>query len=207
MANSSQIPTTLLQWPSVKRQASISNYGFGGSNAHVILENSPLSLPRNESSRNQNGVAFLAHQKKRLYVLTAADAVSAKSQMLNLATYLKTDRKKNETDMMANLAFTLGQRRSLLAWRLALPAASEAELISSLESEHIQPAKKIEKPRVAFIFSGQGAQWNAMGRELLEDYPIFAETIHEVDECLKSLGASWCLRGKMVSPQLLWFSY
>lgn len=125
--------------------------------------------------------------------------------MVNLATYLKKNRKPNDEDLLANLAFTLGQRRSLLSWRLAFPAASEAELISSLESENIQPTKRLEKPRVAFIFSGQGAQWNAMGRELLEDYPIFSETIQEVDECLKGFGAQWCLHGKMASPPFLWF--
>ena len=41
------------------------------------------------------------------------------------------------------------------------------------------------------IFTGQSAQWHAMGWELLSAYPVFCHTIEEVDECIRSMGASW----------------
>lgn len=54
--------------------------------------------------------------------------------------------------------------------------------------------RALETPRLGFVFTGQGAQWSAMGRELMA-YPIFNESINQASEYFKSLGSDWDLLG------------
>lgn len=96
---------------------------------------------------------------------------------------------------MADLAFTLAQRRSKLEWRAVALASSIKELITALESEDIHLSRGLKVPSLGFVFTGQGAQWPAMGLELL-DYPVFASAMEQADACLRSLGAEWSLLGE-----------
>ena len=50
-------------------------------------------------------------------------------------------------------------------------------------------------PRIGFVFNGQGAQWHAMGRELIAAYPVFGSAILRADQMLKEYGATWSLHG------------
>ena len=68
------------------------------------------------------------------------------------------------------------------------------DLISALD--HIKPRRSSKRPRLGFVFTGQGAQWHAMGRELIDQYPVFKATLIEVERQLKSFGASWSLLGE-----------
>ena len=116
--------------------------------------------------------------------------------MKNIGIYLEQRPEIFQNDLMSNVAYTLGQRRSLMQWRVAISTTSSFDLISSLNSGKICPARETEPLRLGFIFTGQGAQWNAMGRELYGRYPIFAATIDACDRCIASLGASFSLLGK-----------
>ena len=126
-------------------------------------------------------------------MLTANDDKSVKAQMKNLAIYLEQRPEAFEMSLMTNLAYTLGQRRSMLPWRVAASATSGADLIRKLSSPSLSFARTVEQPRLGFIFTGQGAQWHAMGRELMRSYPVFASTIEVADDCLVGLGAQWSL--------------
>ena len=117
-----------------------------------------------------------------------------KRQMQNLATYLQEKSDFNDRDL-GNLAYTLSQRRSLLEWKTALPALGVDDLISALERGDVQPTKADKEPRIGFIFTGQGSQWYAMGRELMT-YPVFSSVMQEADRCLKDLGSGWSLLSK-----------
>lgn len=58
---------------------------------------------------------------------------------------------------------------------------------------------RVRKPlALGFVFTGQGAQWHAMGRELLV-YPVFRESIEAADEYMKILGSPWSLLGQYCS--------
>ena len=52
---------------------------------------------------------------------------------------------------------------------------------------------------LAFVFTGQGAQWYAMGRELIAVYPAFGHSLETTDLCLRELGACWSLLGKFAA--------
>jgi acyl transferase domain-containing protein len=96
-----------------------------------------------------------------------------------------------------NLAFTLGQRRSRFLWSLTVSSSSIESFISSLSGNDLKPVKTLShQPRLGFVFNGQGAQWFAMGRELMEAYPTYLETLNKCEEALRSFGGTWSLIGK-----------
>ena len=183
-----QIPVSQRPWPSTKRFASVNNFGFGGTNAHVVLERAPF-LDKIEPELEPTT------QSRKLFVLSANDRIALETLMKKLGIYLEQRPEVFQNDLMSNVAYTLGQRRSLMQWRIAISATSSFDLIQALNSGKINPAKETEPPRIGFIFTGQGAQWNAMGRELYEQYPVFASTIDACDSYLTSLGASFSLIG------------
>jgi acyl transferase domain-containing protein len=74
-------------------------------------------------------------------------------------------------------------------------------LIKSLEFGKFKPSRTNEAPKIGFVFTGQGAQWWAMGRELIEAYPVFKDCVIEAEGYLKEFGSKWSLIGK------LFFSY
>ncbi|MCJ1437155.1 hypothetical protein MMC27_006540 [Xylographa pallens] len=239
-----KVPTSLLPWPESRlRRASVCNFGFGGTNCHVILESCSSYLNTNDvkfpckdyngliknqfpsksvlvngeklrsgsgardhelnafsnGHKPQNGHSFAASAKiistrrKQVYVLSAFEKASIITQMKNLHTYLQDRAAEKLPNLMQDLAFTLAQRRSLHAWRVSIIASSEPELIKALLDDDIKPLRSSTPPRLAFVFTGQGAQWAAMGRELIRDYPVFASTIQDADMCLKGLGTQWSL--------------
>lgn len=177
----------------------MNNFGFGGTNAHVVLERAPF-LTENEPEPEDSTI-----QSRKLFVLSANDKSALEALMKNIGIYLEQRPEIFQNDLMSNVAYTLGQRRSLMQWRVAISTASSFDLIQSLNSGKISPAKETESPRIGFIFTGQGAQWNAMGRELYEQYPVFASTMDACDRYLASFGASFSLIG--ASDYLLPISY
>lgn len=96
---------------------------------------------------------------------------------------------------LGNLAHTLGTRRSLLPWR------------SFVVTDSIEPLRELDNWTtkrsstalgLGFIFNGQGAQWFAMGRELLV-YPVFKQSLLDAESYMFSQGCSWFLLGKFSS--------
>lgn len=188
LLTSSKVPTSLTEWPKDKLlRASINNFGYGGANAHVILEAAPET----------GGRATIEHcnpiLRDRVYVVSANDSVSLQAMMANLAKHILTS---IEDDMLGDLAYTLSDRRSRLSLTAAVQGSSRAELASRLTQWSRKLSPTMRPPRLGFVFNGQGAQWHAMGRELMNSYPVFGSAIHKADEILRSYGSTWSLRGE-----------
>ena len=216
-----QVPTAPLHWKSRgPRRVSVNNLGFGGANAHAILEEVPLRATVSENLSTPNG--YIVKDKSasvknsyskllsaryqsdnlsrrpvtspsRLFVLSANDEVTVKQQMAALKVYLECHKTDTVHDILADLAFTLGHRRSLLSYRIALTASSTGELKKQLDAPCQSLKRASRTPNIAFVFTGQGANWQGMGRELFGAYPIFTSTIIAADKRLTDLGASWSL--------------
>lgn len=207
-------------WPKTKKYISVNNFGFGGTNAHVVLGKAPSiqkpqpakptqAAPQESTSMLRlftNGRSAKVQEPKpaspsntKLFVMTANDKASLLAVMKKMVVYLEQRPEIFQKDLMENFAYTIGQRRSLLQWRAAIATDSSFDLIESINSDKIIPCKQsAEKPRLGFIFTGQGAQWHAMGRELYHQYPVYAAAIDRCNECLRKLGASWSLSQELL---------
>lgn len=86
----------------------------------------------------------------------------------------------------------------MFPWRSYTLAKSFAELIENLSNDHGVPKSVRVKtsPKIGFVFTGQGAQWYAMGRELMV-YPVFRRSIEAATAYLKNLGAEWDLNEEL----------
>jgi acyl transferase domain-containing protein len=130
----------------------------------------------------------------RLYIFSAHDKSSLEKQMQNLTVYLEQRPEVFQNSLLPNLAYTLGQRRSIFSYRVAIPARSSKQLIPVLAGMEIPP-RAMKDPKIGFIFTGQGAQWHAMGKELIDAYPIFAAAMERGDRRLLELGADFSILG------------
>ena len=99
---------------------------------------------------------------------------------------------------LEHLAYSLSSRRSLMQWRYSFVASSYLELMGSLDQKSPPINKALDELRVAFIFTGQGAQWSAMGRELLHTNSQFAASLTKSDVILRGLGSSWSLVNELL---------
>ncbi|KAI3325140.1 ketoacyl-synt-domain-containing protein [Xylariaceae sp. AK1471] len=184
-----KVPVSQRPWPKNKKYISVNNFGFGGTNAHVVLERVPFTQrgPKNDADLKDDTPT------RKLFVVTANDKGSLEAILKNLVIYLEQRPEMFQKDLMADVAYTLGQRRSLLQWRVAIPALRSFDLIEAINGQKLSPGKESDPLRIGFIFTGQGAQWYGMGRELYQQYPVFANAIDYADVCLGSLGATWSL--------------
>ncbi|KAJ4409179.1 Type I Iterative PKS [Gnomoniopsis sp. IMI 355080] len=183
-----KVPTFQQPWPSDKKYISINNFGFGGSNAHCVLAKPP------PQHRIEQTKAVYSGRTQRLFVLSANDEGSTKNTLSNLSIFLEQHPEVFQKQLLRNLAYTLCHRRSHLSWRIGLVASSAAELVEAVSSSDTKPVRAAQQaPRIAFVYTGQGAQWHAMGRELMEAYPVYAKTMEDADRCLADLGAQFSL--------------
>lgn len=191
-----QIPTKLEDWAAQNgiRRASINNFGYGGANAHVIVEDYSTFINTTSQHLIQNPtLQTTISPRSRLFSLSGKDEQAATRIATNLLEHLREVSPGSEQDYLNSLAYTLGQRRSKLPWTNVQSASTLKELTRKLDASKSSPRKTQEKPKVAFVFTGQGAQWWAMGRELIEAYPIFKSTITEANGYLQAMGCTWDL--------------
>jgi acyl transferase domain-containing protein/short-subunit dehydrogenase len=167
-----EIPVKGRQWPrgSRRRLAGISSFGFSGTNAHAILEESPVreSVPR-AYDRPLHILAVSARSASALAVLTGryADLLS-----------------KGESSI-GDIAFTANAGRAHFAHRIAAVGSSFDELrtslFSALPGEHIRDREGIHP---VFLFPDAGALRAGIGKELYDTHPTFRSTL---DECARLL--------------------
>ena len=128
-----------------------------------------------------------------LYILSANDRDSLSRYSALLAEYLSERPIYLNFNILRSLAFTLGQRRTLLPWKIAIPATHQDELIQKLKDVSLTPTRSVGQPRIGLVFSGQGSQWPRMGTQLYYVYPAYASAIRDADRILTALGAPWSL--------------
>lgn len=186
-----------MSWPRGKTYASVNNFGFGGTNAHVIMERG--------TRYEGEGLEKKDPMTRRIYVVSANDKQAASQLGEELGAYLDLHPPIFADGLMDNMAYTLGQRRSFLPWRMAVSANSYTDLINFV-SNNPEPVRSSREPTIGFIFTGQGAQYHGMGKDLLATYPIFQQTMKSVDTCLKSLGATFSIIGIFSSTPVMLLS-
>jgi polyketide synthase 12 len=170
------------------RLAGISSFGFGGTNAHVIVEEPPNGVT---AARAQSGAA-VRNQPGYVLPLSARTPEALRDLADRYAERLTT---ADATDT-ANVCFTAGAGRTHFAHRLAVSAATDEQLRAgvgrfladdldeSVLRGHQPPGSR---PRIAFLFTGQGAQYTGMARGLYEHNHSFRKTLDACDAALRPL--------------------
>ena len=192
-----RIATKPTPWPhlpaGVPRRASVNSFGFGGSNAHVILETyEPETTPVSSPSASSSPISFTP------FVFSAMSEQALRASLRAYSKYIQEAPDLN----LRELSYSLYAKRSTLAVRTAVSAASLESLIAQigkrLEEIQADPNKSIgvsQKPvsrtlQILGIFTGQGAQWPAMGRQLLLQSPFVRDSIADFDNVLQNLPLS-----------------
>ena len=162
---------------------------------HWISEELAVSEKARTPFGNKGDESF-KNPARFVFILTANTKKSLENQVKDLEIYLEQKPEIYEATLMSDLAFTLCERRSLLPWRIATSACTGGELTYRMTSLELSPVRASVGPwKLGFVFTGQGAQWFAMGRELFAENPTFASTIQRADAVVAGLGASWSLIG------------
>ena len=184
-----KVLTTTRPWPPRKKYLSVSNYGFGGTNAHVVLEKAPLNFKSPDDAVKDVEV----DPKKKLFLISANDKESLRTRIKDFGIYFEQHPEVFERSLFGNFAYTLGNKMSQLSYRVGVPATSLDGLGIRLAQLKINPSRVLGAPICSFVFTGQGAQWAQMGIPLTHDYPVFESAITRADKCLRDLGAEFSL--------------
>ena len=192
---------TSTPWPVVPfRRASVNSFGYGGSNAHIIVDEAKELAHHHVSSYLQDDDENIPVEQSamRPYLLTfsANDEKSLESQLFELDRHLSDPAVSVK---LRDLAYTLSERRSRHYHRGYLISTN-----IDLDKQSFVPGHIGEKPpKIGFIFTGQGAQWPQMGKGLLETFPIAGRTIKYLDQVLGSSheAPSWTLYDELVGPR------
>jgi len=150
------------------------------------------SVSQNSLTKSQTSVL------PKLFVWSAHEQAGLERVGQSYAEHLRSKpTTSDENSLMQRLSYTLNCRRSILPWKSFCVATTIDELCSSLVERISKPTRSSVAPKLAFIFTGQGAQWYAMGRELLS-HEVFRTSLTEADAYLKSLQCPWSLLGKFM---------
>ncbi|PTB67225.1 hypothetical protein BBK36DRAFT_1158066 [Trichoderma citrinoviride] len=190
----------LQEWPAAStRRASINNFGYGGANAHIIIEDGASWTPSLlRHSQEDTPQTEADGTDSRVLILSGKDEQACRNMISNLADYLQrvASAEDEPARLLDSLAYTLGQRRTRFPWVAAhpIPVTEGIEaVVSSLQSPKFKPYRSSRQPRIGMVFTGQGAQWWAMGRELCDAYPVYKASLDEADAYIRQFGADWSL--------------
>jgi hybrid polyketide synthase / nonribosomal peptide synthetase ACE1 len=177
--------------------------GFGGSNAHAILEG--YCKPLDDRSLESEHVPVAP------FVFSAMSEISLTTLLQRYAQYLKDNTKINAAD----LSWTLESRRSQLPIRTAFSALTIEQLTSKINEALAQSSQnsatsigtrsKATAPRIMGVFTGQGAQWATMGAELIRSSDYVRARLGELDTALATLPSSdrpaWNLQDEILAEK------
>ncbi|MZQ80587.1 SDR family NAD(P)-dependent oxidoreductase [Paenibacillus sp. 5J-6] len=203
-----EVPRSLTPWPKTEGPAiaGVNSFGFGGTNAHVVLQEAP---PATMAVRTY---------KEQSYIFPASGRSLA--ALKDVARSYKQFLEQNdspEASFLHDLCYTGSMRRTHHGYRLAAVTKSKRELTEQLQAfieegsyaglsyvQEIQnndliPNSSINKP-IVFVYSGMGPQWWAMGRQLLEKEPVFRQAVEECDQLLQPY-TGWSLLNELLKDE------
>ncbi|HEY7509605.1 MAG TPA: type I polyketide synthase, partial [Vicinamibacteria bacterium] len=181
-----RLPTAGRPWEAADggaRLAGVSSFGFGGTNAHIVLEEPPPAAPLPDDDARELALPLSARSPEALRARAAA-----------LAGFL-ADPRRGGAARRLDLAHTAGARSTHHAFRAAAVGATREEWIAALHALAAAPAgprAEAAPAGLVFVYAGQGAQWPGMGLELYRTEAAFRARLEAAEEALRRL-AGWSL--------------
>ncbi|KAH6966040.1 hypothetical protein EDB82DRAFT_480382 [Fusarium venenatum] len=191
-----KIPSELTELPTSQdgpARVSLNSFGYGGTNCHVILQAPDSKNFNGVANGTSNGItngAKTDDATPKLFVLSASTEKALSSTSENIKKW--ADSHELDSHTLRNLSYTLGVHRSTLAFRRAIVASTSAELLEELDQTVLLKRTTTHAP-LTFVFSGQGAQWYAMGRELISSSRCFRQSMAAMDHTIREQGSTWSL--------------
>jgi len=199
------VNTGLRPWPvrgDQPRRAGVSSFGIGGTNAHVVLEEAPSRAPAVAPGGGSHSMYALP--------LSARSAGALRELAYAYRTRISDHR---SSDDLRDLCYSASVRRAHhRPHRLCLVANSAQQLVQQLDAFLSNEAagglftdssrgSAGAAPRAGFVFSGQGAQWWGMGRELLAGSATFCDAIAEIDALFRRHTNDWRLLEELTASE------
>jgi acyl transferase domain-containing protein len=179
--------------------ASVNSFGFGGTNAHIVMEAAPLPLVRTRTTT-------LQPEATRPFVLpVSARDKTALRDFACAYTKLLSD----PTMSLGDVCYSAGTHKEHHSERLVVIADDKQQMRDQLQrwldSEEHLPGAIVGQSRDAsaelfFVFTGQGSQWWGMGQQLLQREPLFRKTIETMDALFREL-SGWSIIDEMVKSE------
>ena len=173
--------------PSLRR-ACVNSFGFGGTNGHALLEQAPAM-----TNGSHPAYGFYPTDRPDLLLLSARSPEALKATARTHAQWLESE------IPLRDVCATAATHRNHHKHRLSIAASSRGQIVETLNAfaegdsqAGLTKGEALSKPRVVFVFSGQGPQRPRMGAELFAKEPVFRATIEQCHEILRSLG-DWSL--------------
>ncbi|WP_199512631.1 type I polyketide synthase [Nucisporomicrobium flavum] len=163
------VPTEGRDWPAGPRRGLVNSFGFAGTIASVVVEEAP------------DAPAPPAAGGEQLLAVSAKSAAALRRRLTDLRDFLAA----HPDVPPADLAYTSTARRAHFAHRFAAAGSTTAELAAAVEAGIAEDIPAADPPEVAFLFTGQGAQYPGMGRALYRDHAVFRNRIDECDKLLE----------------------
>ncbi|OLT60326.1 type I polyketide synthase [Moorena bouillonii] len=164
-------------------RAGLSSFGFGGTNAHVVLE---------EGENKKEGRRGDKEPSVHLLTLSAKTETALSELVSRYQKYLNT----NAESELADICYTANTGRVHFNHRLAAIASNKQELVEKLKEYQAgeatagvligELAERIRTPKLGFLFTGQGSQYVNMGKQLYKTQPVFREVLDKCDIILET---------------------
>jgi acyl transferase domain-containing protein/acyl-CoA synthetase (AMP-forming)/AMP-acid ligase II/acyl carrier protein len=199
------VQRTLGSWPDETRPllAGVSSFGFGGTNAHIIVEQAPK--PPSITAHCETSFPDLAY----LLPMSAHSEEALYSLVQSYRDFL-TDGALESGISSRDICYTASTRRSHHDYRLALVGHSQKELGERLEAflqgetdRGVSSGRRIatQRKKIAFIFPGMGSQWVGMGQELCEQELVFRQVLEQCDLLIQR-HTNWSLLEQIAADEV-----
>jgi acyl transferase domain-containing protein/NADPH:quinone reductase-like Zn-dependent oxidoreductase len=214
-----RVPTTEKPWTvenGKSRRASVNSFGYGGANAHVILEEYPsrqsvtdrleqTQPPAITFDSQSDDLVVLDHQQRPYLIPLSTHAEAAGEKAVeSLNSWLKS----RPDASLADLAYSLTNRRTTHNMRSYIVGSSPQQAARQLSNTNqpltwnsVGPSDAL--PRIVFIFTGQGAQSSQMGRQLIQSCPPFRASLEKADATLRDFpdGPVWSIVDELLKSE------
>ncbi|MWC28973.1 type I polyketide synthase [Paenibacillus sp. MMS18-CY102] len=205
-----RIPEEVTKWPQTNGQAiaSVNSFGFGGTNAHVVLEEAPERATEGVKQEDGEQPAYLIPLSARSEQALAGYANQLRSAIAS--------QPEQRSSYLHNMAYTASRRRDQHSHRLAVVVRTKQELVEALDAfaanesrpgmahgHTVNSAKQSgehSESRLAFVFTGMGPQWWAMGQQLYGEEPVFQKALDEINALLTPY-TGWSLLEEMMGSE------
>jgi acyl transferase domain-containing protein/acyl carrier protein len=168
-----RIPTACEPWRAPVRRAAVNSFGFAGTISAVVLEQAPVPAADEDPDAGRGAVAA------PVFTLSAKSAAALREQAERYAAFVAGDPGAD----VAALSYTANVGRAHFPYRIAAPVSGREELLQVLEAAR-QPGAGAEPSgirKVAFMFTGQGAQYAGMGAAPYRQFGLFRQVVDECD--------------------------